>query len=62
MRVTADHCGFYPRKSQLPRMKALGMILSCGGTTINRSAPGCRFTVRTMPTVLLPSRALSKQA
>ena len=39
MRVTADHCGFYPRKSQLPRMKALGMILSCGGTTINRSAP-----------------------
>ena len=39
MRVTADHCGFYPRKEQLPRMKRLGMILSCGGTTLNRSAP-----------------------
>ncbi len=39
MRLTADHCGFYPRPEQLPRMKDLGMIISCGGRIINRSAP-----------------------
>ena len=31
MRLTADHCGFYPRPEQLPRMQDLGMIISCAG-------------------------------
>ena len=39
LRVTSDHCGFYPRKAQLPRMKRLGIILSCNPMYVNRSAP-----------------------
>ena len=39
LRVTSDHCGFYPRPAQLPRMKRLGMILSCNPMYVNRSAP-----------------------
>ena len=38
-RLTADHCGFYPRPAQIPRMARLGMIISCGGRIVNRSAP-----------------------
>lgn len=30
LRITADHCTFYPRKAQIPRMARLGMVLSCG--------------------------------
>ena len=34
-RFTLDHCGLYPRPDQLPRMRRLGIILSCdeGGMT-----------------------------
>ena len=39
LRVTVDHCGFYPRKDQMPRMKKLGMIVSCDDRYLNRSAP-----------------------
>lgn len=39
LRVTVDHCGFYPRKDQIPRMKRLGMIVSCDDRYLNRSAP-----------------------
>jgi predicted amidohydrolase YtcJ len=39
MRLTSDHCGFYPRAAQLPRMKNLGMMISCAGRIINRSTP-----------------------
>jgi predicted amidohydrolase YtcJ len=39
LRVTADHCGFYPREAQIPRMVKLGMIISCDSMFINRSAP-----------------------
>ena len=39
LRVTADHCGFYPREAQLPRLKNLGMIISCDSMFVNRSAP-----------------------
>jgi len=38
-RITSDHCGFYPRPDQVPRMKNLGMILSCNPNFINRSTP-----------------------
>ena len=30
LRITADHCSFYPRQDQIPRMARLGMHLSCG--------------------------------
>ncbi len=39
LRVTADHCGFYPRAAQLPRLKNLGMVISCDSMFVNRSAP-----------------------
>ncbi len=39
MRVTSDHCGLYPRPEQLPRMRRLGIILSCNPNFINRSTP-----------------------
>jgi predicted amidohydrolase YtcJ len=39
LRVTTDHCGFYPRADQVPRMKNLGMIISCNPNFINRSTP-----------------------
>jgi predicted amidohydrolase YtcJ len=38
-RITSDHCGFYPRPNQVPRMKNLGMIISCNPNFINRSTP-----------------------
>ena len=52
-RLTSDHCGFYPRKAQLPRMVKLGMVISCGAT-LNRSAPwlkvyGAQYANRIAP-------------
>ena len=53
-RLTADHCGFYPRKAQIPRMIKLGMVISCGASVLNRSAPwlkiyGDRYANRISP-------------
>ena len=39
MKLTSDHCGFYPRPAQLPRMVNLGMMISCAARIVNRSAP-----------------------
>ena len=39
LRISSDHCGFYPRPSQLPRAKRLGMMFSCNAGYVNRSAP-----------------------
>jgi predicted amidohydrolase YtcJ len=38
-RFSADHCGFWPRKEQLPTLKDLNWIVSCNGMFINRSTP-----------------------
>ncbi len=38
-RFSSDHCGFYPRPAQIPRMAKYGMIISCGGNTLGRSYP-----------------------
>ena len=38
-RLTADHCGFYPRAAQLPRFRRLGMVLSCDPMFLDRSYP-----------------------
>jgi predicted amidohydrolase YtcJ len=35
MRFTADHCGMYPRKEQIQRMKQLGMMFSCAAKELN---------------------------
>jgi hypothetical protein len=39
LRLTTDHCGFYPRKEQIPRLAKFGVILSCGGNVLSRSYP-----------------------
>ncbi|OFW27795.1 MAG: hypothetical protein A3H27_09370 [Acidobacteria bacterium RIFCSPLOWO2_02_FULL_59_13] len=39
LRMTSDHCGFYPRKEQLPRMANFNWIISCDVAFINRSYP-----------------------
>ena len=39
LRVSSDHCHFYPRHDQIPRMKKLGMIISCGAGHVNSSSP-----------------------
>ena len=38
-RFSSDHCGFYPRPEQIPRMAKLGMYISCGGNVLSRSYP-----------------------
>jgi predicted amidohydrolase YtcJ len=38
-RMTADHCGFYPRQEQLPRLKRLNIVLSCDPMFMDRSYP-----------------------
>jgi predicted amidohydrolase YtcJ len=38
-RFSSDHCGFYPRPDQLPRMARLGWYISCGGNVLSRSYP-----------------------
>jgi predicted amidohydrolase YtcJ len=38
-RPSSDHCGFYPRKDQLPRMAKYGYYLSCAGGVLSRSYP-----------------------
>jgi hypothetical protein len=38
-RFSSDHCGFYPRPDQIPRMAKLGYIVSCGGNVLDRSYP-----------------------
>jgi len=43
LRVSADHCGFYPRKEQLQRLVKLGMIISCDSMFVNRSAPSLKI-------------------
>ena len=39
LRVSSDHCHFYPRPSQIPRMAKLGMMVSCGSSHVNSSSP-----------------------
>ena len=41
-RITADHCGFYPRAEQLPRLRNFNIILSCDVRYLNRSFPWLR--------------------
>ena len=36
---TSDHCGFYPRPSQIPRIAKYGMIIACNPGFLDRSAP-----------------------
>jgi predicted amidohydrolase YtcJ len=38
-RFSSDHCGFYPRPEQMPRLKDLNWIVSCNGAFIKRSTP-----------------------
>jgi predicted amidohydrolase YtcJ len=38
-RFSSDHCGFYPRPAQMPRLKDFNWIISCNGAFINRSTP-----------------------
>jgi predicted amidohydrolase YtcJ len=38
-RFSSDHCGFYPRPAQIPRMARLGWYISCGGNVLSRSYP-----------------------
>lgn len=38
-RFTIDHCGLYPRPDQLPRIKKLGIMLSCGVDVLDRTYP-----------------------
>lgn len=38
-RLTADHCGFYPRKDQMPRIKRFNMVISCDPMFLDRSYP-----------------------
>jgi len=35
LRLSSDHCGFYPRLDQIPRMARLGMHFSCGPKEID---------------------------
>lgn len=39
LRLSSDHCGFYPSIEQLPRMAKLGMMISCSGGVLSRSFP-----------------------
>jgi len=36
---SSDHCGFYPRPDQLPKLKYYEWIISCNGSIVERSAP-----------------------
>ena len=38
-RFSSDHCGFYPRPAQIPRLARLGWYMSCGGNVLSRSYP-----------------------
>ncbi len=38
-RMTMDHCGLYPRPDQIPRIKNLGIMLSCGANMLDRTYP-----------------------
>jgi len=38
-RLTADHCGFYPRQEQLARIKNFNMVISCDPMFLDRSFP-----------------------
>lgn len=39
LRMSSDHCGFYPRPAQIPRMAKLNWYISCGGNVLSRSWP-----------------------
>src|SRR5207249_4108757 len=39
LRLSADHCGFFPRIAQIPRMAKFGMMISCSAGNLTRSYP-----------------------
>jgi hypothetical protein len=49
MRPSSDHCGFYPRKDQLPRMAKLGYSISCAPGNLSRSFPWTQNHRYTLP-------------
>ena len=49
LRPSSDHCGFYPRKEQLPRMARLGVTISCAPGVISRSYPWTQNGRYTLP-------------
>jgi predicted amidohydrolase YtcJ len=57
MRITADHCNFYPRKDQIPHFARLGMMLSCE-TAINRSTPWLDVYGKDKASQIAPIRSL----
>ena len=57
LRITADHCNFYPRKDQIPQFARLGMMLSCE-TAINRSTPWLDVYGKDKANQIAPIRSL----
>lgn len=57
-RLTADHCGFYPRKEQLARLKRLGMVISCDPMFLDRSYPWLRVYGQDKANRIGPAKSL----
>jgi predicted amidohydrolase YtcJ len=60
MRPSSDHCGFYPRKEQLPRMAKYGYTISCAPGVVSRSYPWTqngRYTVPEYQNRIAPIRS-----
>jgi len=57
-RFTSDHCGFYPRPDQIPRIARLGMIISCRADYINRSYPSLEHYGMEYANWIAPTRSI----
>lgn len=58
LRIAGDHCGFYPRKAQIPRMVKLGMIISCGSQRIGRGSAWVKVFGETYANRIAPAKSM----
>ena len=59
-RLSSDHCGFYPRPDQIPRMARIGMIISCAGNRITSSYPALKEAGMQYANWIAPAKSMLK--
>ncbi len=60
LRISSDHCGFYPRHDQMPEAARLNMTFSCNAAYINRSAPWLKVYGADKATRISPVKSMIK--
>ena len=57
-RFSSDHCGFYPRPDQMPKIAHYNWMISCNGSIVERSAPWLKTYGQQYAKWISPMRSL----